>query len=144
MHSRLRASLLLIAAMTIPDVSDPVDPAFAAGYDRPGKNSRQSRSVVVAQHGMVATSQPLEAQAGLDILKRGGNAIDAAIAANAMIGLTEPMSCGIGGDVFVIYYEAQTGKLHGLNGSGRSPYRLTRDVFRQRGLTEIPEDGPLS
>ena len=98
--------------------------AQAAGYDRPAKNATQSRSVVVAEHGIVATSQPLAAQAGLDILKRGGNAADAAIATNAMLGLVEPMSCGIGGDLFVIYWDAKTQKLYGLNASGRSPYKL--------------------
>lgn len=144
MYAWLRTSLLLCIAMTAADPLDPAVPTFAAGYDRPAKNSQQSRSVVIAEHGMVATSHPLAAQAGLDILKRGGNAIDAAIAANAMIGLTEPMSCGIGGDIFVIYYEAKTGKLHGLNGSGRSPYELNREVFSQRELKEIPETGPLS
>ncbi len=85
----------------------------------------------MAQHGIVATSQPLAAQAGLDMLKRGGNAVDAAIAANAMIGLVEPMSCGIGGDLFVIYWDAKTSKLYGLNASGRSPYDLTREVLRR-------------
>ena len=113
----------------------------AGGYDRPGKNASQSRSVVVAKHGIVAASQPLAAQVGLDILKRGGNAADAAIATNAMLGLTEPMSCGIGGDLFVIYWDNKTQKLYGLNGSGRSPYKLNRDVFKQKGLTSIPGTG---
>src|SRR5579871_5391246 len=78
----------------------------AAGYDRPAANPAQSRSVIMARNGIVTTSQPLAAQAGLDILKAGGNAVDAAIAANAVIGLTEPMSCGVGGDLFVIYWNA--------------------------------------
>jgi gamma-glutamyltranspeptidase/glutathione hydrolase len=115
----------------------------AAGYDRPGENPRQSRSVVIAPHGIVATSHPLAAQVGLDVLKSGGTAADAAIATNAMLGLVEPMSCGIGGDVFVIYWDNKTQKLYGLNGSGRSPYKLTRDVFKQKGLTEIPRQGLL-
>ena len=115
-----------------------------AGYDRPAANPHQSRSVVIARQGMVATSQPLAAQAGLDVLKAGGNAADAAIAANAVIGVTEPMSCGIGGDLFVIYWDARTQKLYGLNASGRSPYALNRSIFAKQELTEIPVSGPLS
>ncbi|MFN4258849.1 MAG: gamma-glutamyltransferase [Gemmataceae bacterium] len=105
---------------------------------------RSGRSVVMAPHGMVATSQPLAAQVGLDVLRRGGNAVDAAIAANAAIGLTEPMSCGIGGDLFVIIWDAKTRKLYGLNASGRSPYRATRAWFAEQGHQEIPQTGPLS
>jgi gamma-glutamyltranspeptidase / glutathione hydrolase len=118
---------------------------LAAGeYDRPAGWPQQSRSVVVAQNGMVATSHPLAAQVGLNILQSGGNAADAAIAVNAMLGLVEPMSCGIGGDLFIIYWDAQTEKLYGLNGSGRSPYKLTREVFREKDLDQIPDEGPLS
>ena len=116
----------------------------AAPYDRPGKNRHQSRSVVVAKNGMVATSHPLAAQVGLDILKAGGTAADAAIAVNAMLGLVEPMSCGIGGDLFVIYWDAKTKKLYGLNASGRSPYALNRDVFKKLGKKQIPITGPLA
>jgi gamma-glutamyltranspeptidase/glutathione hydrolase len=116
----------------------------AAGYDRPSGDYRQSRSAVIAQHGMVATSQPLAVQAGLDILKAGGNAADAAVATSAVMGVVEPMSCGIGGDLFIIYWDAKTKKLYGLNACGRSPYKLTREVFAQKGLKEIPTAGPLS
>lgn len=115
-----------------------------AGADRPAPNPRQSRSVIVAEHGIVATSQPLAAQAGLEILRAGGTAADAAIAANAVIGLTEPMNCGIGGDLFVIYWDAKSKKLYGLNASGRSPYALSRQIFREKGLMQIPNTGPLS
>jgi len=100
--------------------------------------------MIVAEHGIVATSQPLAAQAGLDVLKRGGNAADAAVAAGAVMGVVEPMSCGIGGDLFVIYWDNKTKKLYGLNASGRSPYQLTRDVFTKQGLEQIPDEGPLS
>jgi gamma-glutamyltranspeptidase/glutathione hydrolase len=93
---------------------------------------------------MVATSHPLAAQIGLDILKRGGNAVDAAIATNAAIGLMEPMSCGIGGDLYAIVWDAKSKKLYGLNASGRSPYKATREWFAGKGLKEIPETGPLS
>jgi gamma-glutamyltranspeptidase/glutathione hydrolase len=114
-----------------------------SGYARPTGSESQSRSAVVAQHGIVATSQPLAAEVGLDVLKAGGNAVDAAIATNAMMGLTEPMSCGVGGDLFVIYWDAKTEKLYGLNASGRSPYALNREVFRKQGLVRIPDAGPL-
>ena len=116
----------------------------AAEYDRPVGKPHQSRSVVTATNGIVATSQPLAAQVGLDILQAGGNAVDAAIATNAMIGLTEPMSCGIGGDLFVIYWDAKTEKLYGLNASGRSPHSINRDVFKEKGLDQIPTLGPLA
>jgi gamma-glutamyltranspeptidase/glutathione hydrolase len=116
----------------------------AGGFDRPTGDPKQSRSVVLAQQGLVATSHPLAAQVGLDILKAGGNAADAAIAANAMLGAVEPMSCGIGGDLFLIYWDAKTKRLYGLNASGRSPYTLRREVFAARALDEIPTTGPLS
>ncbi|HEV3340567.1 MAG TPA: gamma-glutamyltransferase [Pirellulales bacterium] len=116
----------------------------AAGYDRPSGDLHQSRSAVVARHGIVATSQPLAAQAGLDVLKAGGNAADAAVAAGAVIGVVEPMSCGVGGDLFVIYWDNKSKKLYGLNASGRSPYELSREIFAKQGLSQIPDQGPLS
>jgi gamma-glutamyltranspeptidase/glutathione hydrolase len=119
-------------------------PAAWYGYDRPGRNPRQSRSVVAARNGMACTSQPLASLAAIDVLRSGGNAADAAIAANAVLGLVEPMSCGIGGDLFVIYWDAQTGKLYGLNASGRSPYAMNLQVCREQGLERIPLEGPLS
>jgi gamma-glutamyltranspeptidase/glutathione hydrolase len=102
-----------------------------------------SRSEVIARNGMAATSQPLATQVALDILKLGGTAVDAAIAANAVLGLVEPVSCGVGGDLFAIIWDAQTQKLYGLNGSGRSPYSLTLDYFGSKGLRHIPSHGPL-
>jgi gamma-glutamyltranspeptidase/glutathione hydrolase len=105
---------------------------------------RAGRSVVMAPHGMVATSHPLAAQVGLDVLKKGGNAVDAAIAVNAALGLMEPMSCGIGGDLYALVWDVKTGKLHGLNASGRSPFKVTREFFADLKLKEIPVDGPLS
>ncbi len=105
---------------------------------------RSGRSVVMAPNGIVATSQPLAAQAGLDVLKNGGNAVDAAIAANAVLGLVEPMSCGAGGDLFALVWDAKTQKLYGLNASGRSPYKATRDFFAGKKLHDIPVTGPLS
>src|SRR5207253_7348647 len=105
---------------------------------------RSGRSVVMASHGMVATSHPLAAQIGLDTLKQGGNAVDAAIATSAAMGLLEPMSCGIGGDLYAMVWDAKTKKLYGLNASGRSPYRATLALFADKGLKEIPLTGPLS
>lgn len=105
---------------------------------------KNSRSVVMAPHGIVATSHPIAAQVGLDVLKRGGNAVDAAIAANAAIGLMEPMSCGLGGDLFAIVWDAKTQKLYGLNACGAAPGRATCEYFKSRNMTEIPMTGPLS
>ena len=102
-----------------------------------------TRSEVIAQNGMAATSHPLATQVALDILKKGGNAIDAAIAANACLGLMEPVSNGIGGDLFAIVWDAKAQKLHGLNGSGRSPKSLTLDYFLENGYKDIPAYGPL-
>lgn len=102
-----------------------------------------SRSQVLSQHGMAATSHPLATGAALDILKRGGSAMDAAIAANAVLCFGEPTGCGLGGDLFAIVYEAETGEVHGYNGSGRSPMGLSLDELLSRGLTKIPSHGPL-
>lgn len=102
-----------------------------------------TRSEVLARNGMAATSQPLATQAALDILKKGGSAMDAAIAANAVLGLVEPASCGIGGDVFAIVWDAKTEKLYGFNGSGRAPQKLTRKYFADRDMKYVPFLGPL-
>ena len=118
--------------------------ATLAGYDRPHGDRRQSRSVVLAKYGMVATSHPLAAQVGLDVLRSGGNAADAAIAVNAMLGVVEPMSCGIGGDLFALYWDSKSEKLYGLNASGRSPYNISRQTLTQQGLKRIPTEGLLS
>jgi len=102
------------------------------------------RSEVIAPHGMVASSQPLAVQVGVDALKNGGHAVDAAIAVNAMLGLVEPMSCGLGGDLFAIVWDTTAGALVGFNGSGRAPRAMTRDLFASRRLDRIPRRGPLS
>jgi gamma-glutamyltranspeptidase/glutathione hydrolase len=137
MSRTLLTILLMATPFLIPDSSE--------GAERnPPQPFKVGRSVVMAPHGMVATSHPLAAQVGLDVLKAGGNATDAAIAANAAIGLMEPMSCGIGGDLFAIVWDAKTQKLYGLNASGRSPLKATRKLFAEKGRDEIPITGPLS
>jgi len=113
------------------------------GQDRLTGKPFATRSEVIAQHGMACTSQPLATQVALDILKQGGNAIDAAIAANAVIGLMEPTGNGIGGDLFAIIWDSNTEQLYGLNASGRSPKSLTLDYFKENGFERIPSHGPL-
>ncbi len=97
--------------------------------------------MVVTDRGIVATSQVLASQAGAQILAQGGSAIDAAIAANAVLGVTEPMMNGIGGDLFLLYWDAKTGKLYGLNASGWAPQSLTIDFLKKQGITSMPEEG---
>jgi gamma-glutamyltranspeptidase/glutathione hydrolase len=104
----------------------------------------QNRSTVVCQNGIVCTSQPLAGMAGVDILKAGGNAVDAAICANAMLSLVEPMMCGPGGDLFAIVWNEKEKSLVGLNASGRSPYDWSISKAKELGLKEIPVDSPLS
>ena len=99
------------------------------------------RSMVISDLGIVATSHVLASQAGAQILSRGGSAIDAAIAANAVLGVTEPMMNGIGGDLFLLYWDAKNGKLYGLNASGWAPQRLTIDFLTKQGITSMPEAG---
>lgn len=115
----------------------------AEAQDRITGSAHATRSEVIATQGMAATSHPLATQVALDILKQGGNAIDAAIAANATLGLMEPTGCGIGGDLFAIVWLAQEEELLGLNASGRSPYELKLDYFRQNDLAKIPAYGPI-
>ena len=106
-----------------------------------GQDRSTARSMVITRQGIVATSHTLASQAGAQILARGGSAVDAAIAANAVLAVTEPMMCGIGGDLFVLYWEAKTGKLTGLNASGWTPKALTPEYLSSKGLKAIPRDG---
>ncbi len=115
----------------------------AASQDRITGRNFASRSEVIAQNGMAATSHPLATQIAIDILKQGGSAVDAAIAANAALGLMEPTGCGIGGDLFAIIWDAESGRLQGLNASGRSPKSLTIDYFIENGYDYIPQRGAL-
>jgi gamma-glutamyltranspeptidase/glutathione hydrolase len=121
--------------------------SYAAGQPRPSGSLVPTRSEVIATQGMAATSHPLVSQVALDVLKRGGTAVDAAIAANATIGLMEPTGNGVGGDLFAIVWDAKTKKLYGLNASGRSPKSLTlaklREELRKLDRTTIPPRGPL-
>ena len=118
---------------------------FITGYaqDRITGKLFATRSEVIAQNGMVATSHPLATQIGLDVLKKGGNAIDAAIAVNAALGLMEPTGCGVGGDLFAIIWDPKTQKLYGLNASGPAPMDLTLEDFQQQGFESIPYYGAL-
>ena len=131
----MRRFLFVLAVLTLP--------LQAAAADRVTGRAFATRSEVIAPHGMACTSQPLATQIALDILKAGGTAVDAAIAANAALGLMEPTGNGIGGDLFAIVWDAESRKLHGLNASGRSPRSLTLEEFERRGLAHVPPYGPL-
>jgi gamma-glutamyltranspeptidase/glutathione hydrolase len=117
--------------------------ASVTAASRQGAKGFATRSETIAPHAIACTSQPLATQVALDILKQGGSAADAAIAANATLGLMEPTGNGIGGDLFAIVWDAQSQRLHGINGSGRSPYSLTLDHFKREKLTKVPSYGPL-
>jgi len=112
--------------------------------DRPAGNPHQSRSVVYAANGMIATSQPLASAAGLHVLQEGGTAVDAAVTAAAVLAVVEPTMTSIGGDLFAIVYDARTRSLRGLNASGRSPYGATLEEFANRRLAAMPARGALS
>src|SRR5262249_20276702 len=103
--------------------------------DSTAQDRSYGRSVVTTDRGIVATSHYLASQAGAQVLARGGSAMDAAIAANAVLGVTEPMMNGIGGDLFLIYWDAKTGKLYGLNASGWAPAKLSIDFLAKQGIT---------
>ena len=114
-----------------------------SSFDRVTGLPFASRSEVIATNGMAATSHPLATQTAINVLKDGGNAIDAAIAANAVLGLVEPTGCGIGGDLFAIVWDAESKKLYGLNSSGPSPMAMNIDFIKEKGLDRMPAYGPL-
>src|SRR4030095_3450620 len=105
------------------------------------QDRNQARSMVISKGGIVASESPLAARAGVRILESGGNAVDAAIATNAMMGVVEPMMNGIGGDLFAIVYDAKANKLYGLNASGWAPKGLTIEFLQKQGLREMPQKG---
>jgi len=130
----MKCFIALILSLTVSQIM---------AQDRITGHNFATRSEVIAANGMACTSQPLATQVALDILKSGGNAFDAAIAANATLGLMEPTGCGIGGDIFAIVWDNETRQLYGLNGSGRSPKNLELSYFKEQGMDAIPSLGPL-
>lgn len=132
MLARLTFAVAALATVLTPALA----PSLAGAQDR-----SQSRSMVTSKQGVVASESVLASQVGASILERGGNAIDAAVAMNAMMGLVAPMNDGIGGDLFAIIYEAKSGKLYGLNASGWAPKGLTVEHLRAKGRTDMPGRG---
>ncbi len=137
MHERCSLFLLAMVLTATPALS------FQRG-DRPADQAKLGRSPALARNGMVATSQPLATAAGLATLRDGGNAVDAALAAAAVLNVVEPMMCGIGGDLFALYYESATGTLHGLNATGRAGSRADAAKLRAEGRTRLPGHGALA
>ena len=125
--SQLVAAALLVFAMTNEDVS--------------AQDRAQGRSMVISQSGIVASESPLASQAGAAVLQRGGNAVDAAIAAHAVMTVVSPMMNGIGGDLFAIVYDAKSGKYYGLNASGWAPAAQSIERLHEKGLREMPAYG---
>src|SRR3954468_3588996 len=133
MHRRLAAVMMIVASA-----------GWGLASERPAGRSFATRSVVYARHGMVAAAHPMAVQIGVDVLKKGGSAVDAAIAVNAALGFMEPMSCGIGGDLFAIVWDAKTQRLYGLNASGRAPRALAADKVKPAPDGTIDETTPAS
>ena len=134
--------LILVSIALVSFVALAVRSGRAA--DRPAPGATLGRSPVLATQGMVATSQPLAAAAGLRVLQEGGNAVDAAVATAAVLNVVEPMMCGIGGDLFAIVYSAEKGELIGLNATGRAGSLVSSDKLRAEGLEHMPGGGPLA
>ena len=132
---RFRRGLLVLLAAV------PLVMAYGRASEAIAQDRNQGRSMVISRNGIVAAESPLAAQAGVQMLERGGNAVDAAVAANAMMGLVAPMSNGIGGDLFAIVYDAKSGKLYGLNASGWAPDGLTIEFLNKQGFQSMPSQG---
>src|SRR5579863_7240731 len=139
MRTLVKPSRMFLAVLSVALLVTVFTASSALAQDR-----NQGRSMVISRNGIVAAESPLAAQAGVQMLERGGNAIDAAVAANAMMGLVAPMSNGIGGDLFAIVYDAKTGKLYGLNASGWAPAGLTIEFLRSKGIRDMPVRGIFS
>jgi len=133
---RVRILPVLLAGIVVTGFS-----AYGGGSEALAQDRNQGRSMVISRNGIVAAESPLAAQAGVQMLERGGNAVDAAVAANAMMGLVAPMSNGIGGDLFAIVYDAKSGKLYGLNASGWAPAGLTIEFLKKQGFQDMPGQG---
>src|SRR5258707_8174926 len=129
-HFQIRKALSAIALLLA------LMPPLTHAQDR-----SQGRSMVVSRNGIVASESPLASQAGVRVLESGGNAVDAAIATSAMMGVLEPMMNGIGGDLFAIVYDAKANKLYGLNASGWAPKELTIEFLHKQGLRDMPQKG---
>src|ERR1700758_5080313 len=136
MRTLVKSSRIVLALLSVATVVTAFAALRAVAQDR-----NQGRSMVISRNGIVAAESPLAAQAGVQMLERGGNAVDAAVAANAMMGLVAPMSNGIGGDLFAIVYDAKSGKLYGLNASGWAPAALTIESLKAKGLHDMPQRG---
>src|SRR6201997_4588271 len=136
MRTLVKSSRIVLALLSVATVVTAFAALRAVAQDR-----NQGRSMVISRNGIVAAESPLAAQAGVQMLERGGNAVDAAIAANAMMGLVAPMSNGIGGDLFAIVYDAKTGKLYAMNASGWAPAGLTIEFLRKQGIQDMPSHG---
>src|SRR6266478_4305307 len=139
-HDKLSISLR-VPILSLPAAFALVTVAANAFCAQIVEDRSQARSMVVTRYGIVATEHPLASEIGAAILRQGGNAVDAAVAANAAMGFFAPMMNGIGGDLFAIVYEAKTGKLYGLNASGWAPAGLTIEPLKGKGMTNMPQKG---
>src|SRR5262245_58174395 len=139
-----RFAVPLLATVAVMTVSAQSPDTLPKPGDRPAANPYSTRSVAMARNGMIATSQSLASSAGLKVLQDGGNAIDAAVTAAAVLAVVEPSMTGIGGDLFAIVYDAKAKMLRALNASGRSAYAATPEVYAKRGQTRMPNNGVLS